>query len=98
MRFVAALPTTLPTQTPGGVPEGAPGRHKLGTLARVPDEGNRTKCAMSGIPGPIDCCTNPPLVLRSRAVGAPTRRVASACLVATIALAGAAAMPGAGGS
>src|SRR4051812_2914475 len=71
-RFVAALPTSLPTQTRGGVPEGAPGRHKPGTLARVPDEGNRTKCAISGFPGPIDCGTNLRPLLRSRAVGAPT--------------------------
>ena len=40
--------------------------------------------------------TNSRLLLASRAVGAPTRRVASACLVATIALGGAAALPSAG--
>src|SRR4051794_3909932 len=94
----AALTTTLPRSTPGGVPEGAPGRHKHGTLAGVPDEGNRTKCATSGLSRPEKGRTNPVPVLPSRPVGAPTRRVASACFVATIALAGAAAMPGAGGS
>ena len=52
----------------------------------------------AGNPNPVPTSTKSGVLLASAAVGAPTRRVASACLIATIAFGGLAVVPSDGGS